>query len=319
MFAVVAVLATTGCSKQGDAAAGAKSEAVADTSKTSPAQPAATVQDKPKGETAAPEVHGSDATDRDVTACMADDRDACLRVLEAAEKAGDERKQLGATAKLCDLGNGAACFNLGVTFAKGEGGPKDLQRAVTAFVKACEHNHAKSCTQAGLMLFDGEGVPADAEAGTTLLERACGLGEPQEVCNLAKTRRAIIREQAQIAGLKGKLAGAPSGAGQGSAGAVASKFEGIEWVVQPELAPNFRLRTVKCDEPFRDKRMCHLTIELPEGWSPQHNGMAVAKMLDAEGVQTGQMHVSPVSADPGQVVRERLRIEVATRRVVIGN
>ena len=49
----------------------------------------------------------------------------------------------------CKGGHATGCFNLGLMFDKGEGGPQDLARARTFFDQACKGGHATGCFNLG--------------------------------------------------------------------------------------------------------------------------------------------------------------------------
>lgn len=133
---------------------------------------------------------------------------------------GDLAAARDAFRRSCDAGHGQACHNLGLSLAKGRGGPEAPHEAHLAYRKACElpdahfascadaalepwraqdgaealglwergctHGDAKSCRNAGVVLRDGaHGAPKDPRRGRERLQRACDLGET-EVCEKEK-------------------------------------------------------------------------------------------------------------------------------------
>ena len=49
--------------------------------------------------------------------------------------------------KGCDLGNGVACYNLGISYEKGLGVRKSLTRTMEFYKRACGLVHRKACSK----------------------------------------------------------------------------------------------------------------------------------------------------------------------------
>lgn len=126
---------------------------------------------------------------------------------------------------LCDKGEADACDELGVAYAKGEGGlARDDAKAEALFIKACELKdpqacnnigflffqgltkaegakvleltkqgcelkNASSCNMAGVILADGKGVEGDFAGALGFYDRACALGWATGCYNAARFYR----------------------------------------------------------------------------------------------------------------------------------
>lgn len=275
--------------------------------------------------------------------CEGGDLEACVRKIEAVEKAGDEALLFRLAKQGCKQKHGAVCWKLAFLHLNGTGTAKDPSESVLAFDYSCELGYLDSCVDHALLIRDKtiESTPTEAadllrhackqgslkgcmvrgvdllqsdnaqdqEAGFNLLKQTCEKGN-EGACDIVQTMNAEIAKLQEAA--RGERSGSPASASNETIEAV-----GISWTVKGDLARRLKLKSVRCDEPFRDKMMCHLTMEFPQGWSVR-DGMAMATAYDREGVQTERMHVSPNRADVGGTVREKLRIETGTKRVLIG-
>lgn len=78
--------------------------------------------------------------------------------------------------KACTLGDGPSCYDLGLMWQRGEGGPKNLEHALGAFLPGCETQDARCCLQSAVMYRDGLGAKADRARAQELLDQACTYG-----------------------------------------------------------------------------------------------------------------------------------------------
>ena len=76
---------------------------------------------------------------------------------------GAEPPNLAETRSLAEQGDAEAQFHLGVSYATGEGVPKDAVKAVEWMRKAAEQGYAEAQFNLGLMNKKGNGVPKEAE------------------------------------------------------------------------------------------------------------------------------------------------------------
>jgi hypothetical protein len=92
----------------------------------------------------------------------------------AAARASDEQA--------CEMGNAAACYQLGLACAHGSGGARDAAAARRALDKACDGSFALACYQLGVFLAGDDLGPADPERARAYLGRACR-GGLQKACD----------------------------------------------------------------------------------------------------------------------------------------
>jgi Zn-finger nucleic acid-binding protein len=108
--------------------------------------------------------------------CAADDREACVKLVDEHYWKGDARDPEAAARifdKLCALGSLVACSNLGFLNETGQGVPQDLRRALSLYESACTASTARSCRQAARLLATGRGVTKDLHEARRLYEMAC--------------------------------------------------------------------------------------------------------------------------------------------------
>jgi TPR repeat protein len=97
----------------------------------------------------------------------------------------------------CRTGDGPACLDLAGRYARGDGLPRDPERAAAAHERACVFGLAEGCVEFGNDHASGFGVHKDAERARKALARACALGE-QGAC--ARVRAAATAEPARTGG-----------------------------------------------------------------------------------------------------------------------
>ncbi len=92
-------------------------------------------------------------------------------------------KDLGKAAELfqkaADQGDLKAQYNLGVCYASGEGVPKDLGKAAELFQKAADQGYPKAQYELGMSYRNGEGVPKDLGKAAELFKKAADQGDVQ--------------------------------------------------------------------------------------------------------------------------------------------
>jgi TPR repeat protein len=80
-------------------------------------------------------------------------------------------------AQLVDQRNPAILNILGMRFEKGEGVPKNLQKAAELYQKAADQGHADAQCNLGLLYQNGEGVPKDVRKAAELFQKAADQGD----------------------------------------------------------------------------------------------------------------------------------------------
>ncbi len=75
--------------------------------------------------------------------------------------------------KACDLGNPAACDNLGLMHSRGEAVPKNAELAFKLFSKACEAGYPNACLHLGRAHETGSGTPASADQAARYYASVC--------------------------------------------------------------------------------------------------------------------------------------------------
>jgi len=83
----------------------------------------------------------------------------------------------------CDNDNASSCWELGLMFEKGRGGPEDEARAYATFVKGCAGDHTLSCARGANMLRKGEGTKADPVRAMKHLAQLCADKESASACS----------------------------------------------------------------------------------------------------------------------------------------
>ena len=89
-----------------------------------------------------------------------------------AETSGSFKKRV-LYERTCDSGDAEGCNNLGVLYAKGEGGPRDDLKARVALQRACDGGFAMGCAHLGLMYSKGRGGTRDDSKARAAYKRAC--------------------------------------------------------------------------------------------------------------------------------------------------
>lgn len=106
--------------------------------------------------------------------------------------------------KECDAGSADRCRRLAVTFALGQGVPKDESRAASLYARSCEMGDPSACVFAGQMNEYAHGVPKDFGAAARWYERACDLRWPAGCYNFAimvEQGRGVPQDRAKAADL----------------------------------------------------------------------------------------------------------------------
>jgi TPR repeat protein len=74
-------------------------------------------------------------------------------------------------------------------YLRGEGVPKDLNRAAGLFKRACDAGGSVGCLDLGSMYLRGEGVPKDRNRAADLFEKACNAGLNRGCENLSRLKK----------------------------------------------------------------------------------------------------------------------------------
>jgi TPR repeat protein len=116
-------------------------------------------------------------------ACLAGQSDQCFLAGHAFFGALDgfpQDRALAAKAyeRGCDLGESAACNNLGDALAYGDGVPRDVERAASLFERACHLGCPLGCSALGYMAEHGLGAQRDKARARALYQDACIAFEP---------------------------------------------------------------------------------------------------------------------------------------------
>jgi TPR repeat protein len=103
----------------------------------------------------------------------------------------DPRLGAALVTKACELGDAAACSDLGVLYAVGRGVAQSDERAAALVRRACEQGSALACSNEGALLAEGAAPPAAGEPREALDARivrrfrtACDAGVPEGCANL---------------------------------------------------------------------------------------------------------------------------------------
>ena len=89
---------------------------------------------------------------------------------------GDWTAALPLIEKAAQMGYSDAQNHLGVDYERGEGVPKDAQKAAYWYQKAADQNNPKALWNLGKLYKDGKGVPKDEKKGAELIMAAAQLG-----------------------------------------------------------------------------------------------------------------------------------------------
>jgi hypothetical protein len=90
--------------------------------------------------------------------------------------------KLEACKSLCDGGEAAGCFNLGVLYDDGRGVKQDDFKAAKLYEKACDGGIAESCYNFGHLYYKGEGVRESTQRAKEYFDKACDM-KLQEGCD----------------------------------------------------------------------------------------------------------------------------------------
>jgi TPR repeat protein len=71
----------------------------------------------------------------------------------------------------CDGGNAAACNDLGVLYADGEGVPQNSARAAALYQQGCDGGEARGCSNLGVLYENGAGVPQNSARAVSLYQQ----------------------------------------------------------------------------------------------------------------------------------------------------
>lgn len=127
----------------------------------------------------------------------------------------------------CAAGDYLHCEELGAVYEKGDGVPRDLARALSAFEGGCEARSGWACAKAGTYHRAGTTVPPDALAAIRFFERGCDYGSAWS-CNVlgevVRDGEVLPRDPARALSLfekacqKGSAAGCANGRALKAAG-----------------------------------------------------------------------------------------------------
>jgi TPR repeat protein len=84
-------------------------------------------------------------------------------------------------AKGCSAGDLARCADLGETYLKGVGAPRDPNKAIEILRKACKEDGAHACAVLAQAYATGDGVAQDPTQASVLRGKACEDGD-EEAC-----------------------------------------------------------------------------------------------------------------------------------------
>ncbi|MCR4299384.1 MAG: trypsin-like peptidase domain-containing protein [Gallionella sp.] len=106
--------------------------------------------------------------------------------LSKQEAALPAENRLAQLQKQADSGDADAQFNLGVMYRKGEGVPKDANKAVEWWQKAAAQGYAKAQYSLGWMYYNGVGVPKDTTKAVEWYQKAATQGNASAQINLGE-------------------------------------------------------------------------------------------------------------------------------------
>ncbi len=102
----------------------------------------------------------------------------------AAYRKGDYATALRELRPLANQGDAVAQFNLGVSYANGEGVTQDAREAVRWYQKAADQGNANAQFNLGVSYANGEGVTKDARAAVRWYQKAADQGDADAQFNL---------------------------------------------------------------------------------------------------------------------------------------
>jgi TPR repeat protein len=95
----------------------------------------------------------------------------------------EEEEKVAEMLRKAEAGDGAAMYNLGLWYKKGEKGlAKDLAKAFEWYEKSHEAGYAGGTGSLGACYLEGTGVPKCLARGATLLMDAAGCGSSKVAC-----------------------------------------------------------------------------------------------------------------------------------------
>lgn len=108
-----------------------------------------------------------------------------------AANRGDFSTALKEWEPLATQGDREAQFSLGRMYARGDGVPRDFERAAELFRRSALHGHGRAAFNLGMMYEAGDGVPQDLAQAKRWFKRADSAGEPGAPAKLAKLKRVV--------------------------------------------------------------------------------------------------------------------------------
>ena len=96
-------------------------------------------------------------------------------------------------------GRNSVAFSLGLMYANGQGGAKNLQKAVSYYTKAAESGHAGAQNNLGLAYWDGSGVAKNVTSAEKWLKLSSDNGNTKAASNYKLLQDEIRAAQAALA------------------------------------------------------------------------------------------------------------------------
>ena len=143
------------------------------------------IEDEP----VAPEEQESVATKPDSqSTCGVGSFEDCFELGESYRKGDgvprDARRAAEFYERACDGGHARGCYNLGKCYSEGEGVGQDWAQAAELYWRACDGRYAGGCNNLGYLYAEGVGVPLDRGRAAGFYERACDGGFAEGCYNL---------------------------------------------------------------------------------------------------------------------------------------
>ncbi|MFN3201624.1 MAG: tetratricopeptide repeat protein [Bradymonadia bacterium] len=233
-------------------------------------------------------------------ACHRGSEEACVILGQhwVAEERGDTGFMLLARSCL-DRSMASACRWAGEVSHSGLGVEKNHEAALGYFNKACKLGDQAGCFQTGAYAMTGLGdAPRDPEWGLKTMVAACKAGH-EKGCGILK-KQGVDIETFNL------------DVGQEPAETIKVKKVGIEWELTPSISGVATINKITCDKPFRDKRMCHVTMDFKRGFRA---ALVLVTTYDGDGVETQQMNMR-VPKKAGKS-KSRVRLGMDTKKVVL--
>jgi TPR repeat protein len=95
--------------------------------------------------------------------------------------------------KACSAGDLARCADLGETYLKGVGAPRNPNKGVEILRRACNAEGAHACAVLAQAYAKGDGVPQDTNQANTLLGKACEDGDEEACVQACDTSKEAVR------------------------------------------------------------------------------------------------------------------------------